>query len=108
MAEAKKKSKTLAGKTKDGKKVYGPFKGSAKNGGRPIMSVVNADGSRTTVDAARYKYEKTHGKLPKNVDVDHKDNNHSNDKSSNLRALAHGKNTAKENKRRVGKKENDK
>lgn len=105
---AKKKSSTLQGKTKDGKKVYGPFKGSAKNGGRPIMSVVNADGSRTTVDAARYKYEKTHGKLPKNVDVDHKDNNHNNDKSSNLRALAHGKNTAKENKRRVGKKENQK
>jgi hypothetical protein len=107
-ATGKKKTKTLAGKTADGKKVYGPFKGSKKNGGRPMMSVVNKDGSRTSISAARYKYEKTHGKLPKNVYVDHKNNNHSDDKSGNLRALAHGKNTAKENKRRVGKKENDK
>jgi len=107
-ATGKKKTKTLAGKTADGKKVYGPFKGSKKNGGRPMMSVVNKDGSRTSISAARYQYEKKNGKLPKNVDVDHKDNNHSNDKSGNLRALAHGKNTAKENKRRVGKKENDK
>jgi hypothetical protein len=105
---AKKKAGTLAGKTKDGKKVYGPFKGSAKNGGRPIMSVVNKDGSRTTIDAAKYKYEKTHGKVPKGKDVDHKDNNHNNDSSGNLRVLAHGKNTAKENKRRAGKKENEK
>lgn len=105
---AKKKAATLAGKTKDGKKVYGPFKGSAKNGGRPIMSVVNKDGSRTTIDAAKYKYEKTHGKVPKGKDVDHKDNNHNNDSASNLRVLSHGKNTAKENKRRAGKKENQK
>lgn len=105
---AKKKSPTLAGKTKDGKKVYGPFKGSDKNGGRPMMSVVNKDGSRTSISAAKYKYEKTHGKLPKGVDVDHKNNNHSDDKASNLRPLKHGANTAKENKRRAGKKENDK
>ena len=105
---AKKKAATKAGTTKDGKKVYGPFKGSAKNGGRPMMSVVNKDGSRTSIDAAKYKYEKAHGKLPKGTDVDHKDNNHSNDNAGNLRALKHGKNTAKENKRRVGKKENDK
>jgi len=112
MAAAKKpagkKASTLAGKTKDGKKVYGPFKGSAKNGGRPIMSVVNKDGSRTTIDAAKYKYEKTHGKVPKGKDVDHKDNNHNNDSAGNLRVLSHGKNTAKENKRRAGKKENEK
>ena len=112
MAEKKKatgkKTRTLAGKTSDGKKVYGPFKGSKKNGGRPMMSVVNKDGSRTSISAARYQYEKKNGKLPKNVDVDHKNNNHSDDNPKNLRALAHGKNTAKENKRRVGKKENDK
>jgi hypothetical protein len=111
MAEKKKafKPKTKAGTTKDGKKVYGPFKGSAKNGGRPIMSVVNKDGSRTTIDAAKYKYEKTTGKkVPKGKDVDHKDNNHSNDNVKNLRVLDHGKNTAKENKRRAGKKENEK
>lgn len=110
MAEkkSKKKTRTLAGKTSDGKKVYGPFKGSKKNGGRPMMSVVNKDGSRTSISAARYQYEKKNGKLPKNVDVDHKNNNHSDDNPKNLRALSHGKNTAKENKRRAGKKENQK
>lgn len=107
--EKKKKAKTLAGKTKGGKKVYGPFKGSAKNGGRPMMSVVNPDGSRTSVDAAKFKFEKKTGKkVPKGSDVDHKDNNHSNDDMKNLRVLKHGKNTAKENKRRAGKKENEK
>lgn len=113
MAEKKKatasKAKTKAGTTKDGKKVYGPFKGSAKNGGRPMMSVVNKDGSRTSVDAAKFKYEqKTGKKLPKGTDVDHKNNNHSDDRLSNLRPMKHGKNTAKENKRRAGKKENEK
>jgi len=103
------KAKTKAGTTKDGKKVYGPFKGSAKNGGRPMMSVVNKDGSRTSISAAKYKYEKATGKkLPKGTDVDHKNNNHSDDNIKNLRPLKHGKNTAKENKRRVGKKETDK
>jgi hypothetical protein len=106
---AKKKSGTLAGTTKDGKKVYGPFKGSAKNGGRPMMSILNKDGSRTSISAAKYKYEKATGKkLPKGTDVDHKNNNHSDDNIKNLRPLKHGKNTAKENKRRAGKKENDK
>ena len=107
MAEAKKKGPVA--KTKDGKKVYGPFKGSKQNGGRPIYSVVNSDGSRTTVNKARFDYEKKTGKkLSRDTDVDHKDNNHSNDSKGNLRALKHGKNTAKENKRRAGKKENDK
>ena len=108
MADAKKKARTKVATTKDGKKVYGPFKGSKKNGGRPIYSVVNADGSRTTIDKARFDYEKKNGKLPKDVDVDHKNNNHKDDRPGNLRALKHGKNTAKENKRRAGKKENDK
>jgi hypothetical protein len=111
MAEKKpaKKASTKVATTKDGKKVYGPFKGSAANGGRPIYSVVNKDGSRTTINKARFDHEKQTGKkLPKNVDVDHKDNNHNNDSKGNLRALPHGKNTAKENKRRAGKKENDK
>ena len=96
-------------KTKDGKKVSGPYKGSKQNGGRPIYSVVNSDGSRTSVNKARFDYEKKTGKkLSKDTDVDHKDNNHNNDGKGNLRALKHGKNTAKENKRRAGKKENEK
>jgi hypothetical protein len=42
--------------------------------------------------------------LSKGTDVDHKDNNHDNDSARNLHPLSHGKNTAKENKRRSGKK----
>ena len=111
MAEKKKafKPKTKVATTKDGKKVYGPFKGSKEHGGRPIYSVVNADGSRTTINKARFDYEtRTGKKLDHNTDVDHKDNNKNNDGKGNLRALSHSKNVAKENKRRVGKKENQK
>jgi hypothetical protein len=95
-------------KTKDGKKVYGPYKPASK-GGRPVYSVVNSDGSRSSTHAARFDYEKKTGKkLDKNTDVDHKDNNKKNGSSSNLRAMSHSKNVAKENKHRVGKKENQK
>lgn len=105
----KKKSSTLVATKKDGTKVYGPFKGSKSNGGRPVYDLVKPDGSRSTVNKARYDYEKKTGKkLDHNTDVDHKNNNHSDDRAGNLRALSHGKNAAKENKRRAGKKENEK
>ena len=108
MAEAKKKPKTKVATTKDGKKVYGPFPDKNKHG-RPMYSVVNSDGSRTSVTAARFDYEKKTGKkLGKNTDVDHKDNNSKNGDGKNLRAIRHSKNVAKENKRRVGKKEDEK
>jgi hypothetical protein len=90
------------------KKEFGPYKGSKQNGGRPIKvtKVKGKDGKwhTTSKNKARDDYEKKNGKLPRDVDVDHKNNNHSDDRSSNLRPLKHGKNTAKENKRRAGKK----
>lgn len=94
-------------------KKFGPYKGSKKNGGRPIyvFKTKGKDGKwhTTSSDKARVDHEtRTGKKLPRNVDVDHKDNNHNNDSKGNLRALPHGKNTAKENKRRAGKKENEK
>lgn len=91
---------------KDGTKVFGPYKGSKENGGRPIMVVRKKDGSSTSTNAARYKYESKRGKLPKNVDVDHKDNGGraGRDGVKNLRAIKKSANIAKENKRRVGKK----
>jgi hypothetical protein len=92
-------------------KKFGPYKGSKANGGRPIVVYKKKVGGKwvtTSQNAARAKYEEKNGKLPRDTDVDHKDNNHSNDSSKNLRALKHGKNTAKENKRRAGKKENEK
>ena len=92
-------------------KKFGPYKGSEQNGGRPIYVYKKKVGGKwvtTSKNKARADYESKNGKLSKNTDVDHKDNNHSNDSSKNLRPLAHGKNTAKENKRRAGKKENEK
>ena len=92
-------------------KKFGPYKGSAQNGGRPIYvykKKVNGKWVTTSKNKARADYEKDHGKLSKGTDVDHKNNNHSDDRKSNLRPLKHGKNTAKENKRRAGKKENQK
>jgi len=93
-------------------KKFGPYKGSEANGGRPIYVYKKKVGDKwvtTSKNKARADYdEKTGKKLSTNVDVDHKDNNHNNDSKKNLRPLAHGKNTAKENKRRAGKKENEK
>jgi len=90
------------------RKKFGPYKGSEQNGGRPIYvwKVKTKDGWRTeSKNKAREDYEQSSGrKLSKNVDVDHKNNKHSDDRKSNLRPLKHGANTAKENKRRTGKK----
>jgi hypothetical protein len=87
------------------KTVSGPFKGSKQNGGRPIYTVKTkqSDGTwkSSSVNKARADYEKKNGKLSKDTDVDHKDNNKTNDKKSNLKALSHSKNVAKENKRRA-------
>lgn len=89
-------------------KKFGPYKGSDANGGRAIYvyKTKQADGTwkTTSKNKARADYEAKNGKLPKNVDVDHKDNNKKNDSKGNLRAMSHGKNVGKENKRRVGKK----
>ena len=89
-------------------KVYGPYKGSKANGGRPIMVIKKKVGGKivtTSTNAARAIYEKATGKkLSKKVDVDHKDNKGragTNDNISNLSALSHKKNVAKENKRRA-------
>lgn len=88
-------------------KKFGPYKGSAQNGGRPIYvykKKVNGKWVTTSKNKARADYEKDHGKLSRDTDVDHKNNNHNDDRKSNLHPLKHGKNTAKENKRRAKKK----
>jgi hypothetical protein len=91
------------------KKKFGPYKGSAANGGRPIYvtKTKTADGWKTTSqNKARGDYESKNGKLPKDVDVDHKNNKGraGDDRMSNLKAMKHKDNVAKENKRRAGKK----
>jgi hypothetical protein len=86
------------------KKKFGPYKGSSQNDGRPIYVTKKkqTDGTwkTTSQNKARADYESANGKLPKKTDVDHKDNNKRNDSKSNLRAMSHSKNVAKENSRR--------
>jgi hypothetical protein len=93
-------------------KKFGPYKGSKENGGRPIYVYKKKVGGKwvtTSKNKARADYESKNGKLKsKDTTVDHKDNNHNNDSKGNLRAISRSKNTAKENKRRAGKKENEK
>jgi len=92
-------------------KKFGPYKGSKENGGRPIyvFKTKGKDGKwhTTSSNKARVDYEsKTGKKLSRDTDVDHKDNGgrKGHDGQSNLQAMSHSKNVAKENKRRAGKK----
>ena len=89
-------------------KIFGPYKGSKQNGGRPIYVFKKKakDGTTTTTSSnkARVDFEKATGKkLSKATDVDHKDNGGraGRDGISNLQAMSHSKNVAKENKRRA-------
>lgn len=91
------------------RKKFGPYKGSEQNGGRPIYvwKVKTKDGWRTeSKNKARADYEDKHGKLSKDTDVDHKNNKGraGDDRMSNLKAMKHKDNVAKENKRRAHKK----
>jgi len=85
------------------KKVYGPYPDKGK-GGRPKYIVEDSDGTRHSVNVARYKYEKAHHThLGHDTDVDHKDNGgrKGHDSLSNLQAMSHSSNVAKEDKRRA-------
>jgi len=93
------------------KKIFGPYKGSKANGGRPIyvFKRKKKDGTVATTSSnkARVDYEKATGQtLPRKTDVDHKDNGGraGRDGKGNLQAMSHSKNVAKENKRRAKKK----
>jgi hypothetical protein len=93
------------------KNIFGPYKGSKQNGGRPIyvFKRKKKDGTVVTTSSnkARVEYEKATGKkLSKKTDVDHKDNGGraGRDGKGNLQAMSHSKNVAKENKRRAKKK----
>ena len=92
-------------------KIFGPYKGSKANGGRPIYVIKRKkkDGTTTTTSTnkARKDYEDATGKtLPRSTDVDHKDNGGraGRDGIGNLQAMSHSKNVAKENVRRTVKK----
>jgi hypothetical protein len=76
-------------------------KGSEKNGGREQdVTYHKSTQKTTTTDSARADYESKHGKLDKDTDVDHKDNNKHNGSADNLQAMSHKKNVAKGNQHR--------
>ena len=92
-------------------KIFGPYKGSKQNGGRPIYVFKRKKKDGTTVttssNKARVEYKKATGKsLRKDQEVDHKDNGGraGRDGMKNLRVLSKSKNVALENKRRAKKK----
>lgn len=89
-------------------KIFGPYKGSKQNGGRPIFVIKRKkkDGTTetTSTNKARLDYKRATGKkLTRNQEVDHKDNGGraGNDSISNLRVVSKSKNVANENKRRA-------
>lgn len=88
-------------------KIFGPYKGSKQNGGRPIFVIKRKtkDGKviTTSTNKARKDYEDSTGQsLPRSTDVDHKDNGGraGRDGIGNLQPMSHSKNVAKENVRR--------
>jgi hypothetical protein len=91
-------------------KIFGPYKGSKQNGGRPIYvfkrKKKNGEVVTTSSNKARVDYEKATGKtLPKETEVDHKNNKGraGDDRLSNLRTISKSKNVGLENKRRAKK-----
>lgn len=91
-------------------KIFGPYKGSKQNGGRPIYVFKRKKKDGTTVttssNKARVDYENATGKtLPRKSEVDHKNNKGraGDDRISNLRVLKKSDNVALENKRRAKK-----
>ena len=92
------------------KQMFGPYKGSEQNGGRPIyvFKRKTKDGKVVTTSSnkARVDYEKATGKsLPRGTEVDHKNNKgrEGDDRISNLRTISKKKNVGLENKRRAKK-----
>jgi hypothetical protein len=91
-------------------KIFGPYKGSKQNGGRPIYvfkrKKKNGETVTTSSNKARVDYEKATGRtLPKETEVDHKNNKGraGDDRLSNLRTISKSKNVGLENKRRAKK-----
>jgi hypothetical protein len=91
-------------------KIFGPYKGSKQNGGRPIYVFKrrkkNGEVVTTSSNKARVDYEKATGKtLPRKSEVDHKNNKgrDGDDRISNLRVISKKKNVGLENKRRAKK-----
>jgi hypothetical protein len=69
------------------KKVYGPY--VDKKSGRKKVVLIYKDGTRKTMQYARYLMEQDLGRpLAEDEDVDHKDRDHTNDDISNLRVIS--------------------
>ena len=90
-------------------KRFGPYEGSKQNGGRAIYVFKKLVGGKwvtTSSNKARVDYEEATGKtLPRDSEVDHKNNKgrEGDDRIGNLRVLKKKDNVALENKRRAKK-----
>lgn len=91
-------------------KMFGPYRGSKQNGGRPIYVFKrrkkNGEIVTTSSNKARVDYEKATGKtLSRDQEVDHRNNRgrDGDDRISNLRVISKKKNVGLENKRRAKK-----
>ena len=87
--------------------IYGPFKGSRKNGGRKHYTWYDpSTGDRGSVDEAQITWQKAHGgkEVPKGKDVDHKDGDKFHGSAKNLQVMSHSANVAKGNKERTKRK----
>lgn len=86
------------------KKVYGPYKDKSK-GGREKTVIYDPKTQKTSsTNTARYKKEKQLGRsLPKDQQVDHKDNNKHNESMGNLQVMSAHKNIGKGNQHRKKK-----
>lgn len=83
------------------KKVYGPYKDKSKGGREKTVIYDPKTQTTSSTNTARYKKEKSLGKsLPKDVHVDHKNNNKHDNSAANLQTMSAKKNIGKGNKNR--------
>lgn len=82
--------------TSDVTRVYGPYLyRSGTNEGRRYVELQFAGGRRTTVLYSRWLWLTNHGPIPPGYDVDHIDNDKSNDSLGNLQLLTRRQNVDK-------------
>jgi hypothetical protein len=74
------------------KKVYGPYKNRQN---RRHVIIYFTDGSKITKSYARYLYEREYGPVPDGFEVDHIDNDKTNDVLSNFQLLPISENRRK-------------
>lgn len=77
-------------------KIHGPYTyNSGPNKGRRYVNIRRDDGSKTSMLYSRYIYEATYGSIPEGMQVDHIDEDKTNDAIENLQLLTSSDNLRK-------------